>query len=785
MKTSDEEANERGDAGLTLLRMPTQDLDNVPEPCRNSIVGVPSRSRTARKYASDPEHAGERDSLSWDSPEYICNEEDGTLDLRVMRRGKALHDITCDWRTVKIDDGAKHTREAADQKGSVSFKAGQMWATVTVSIPNDEQWNVTAGLNVEIYNLSEFCYLGEIPVTTVAMLNDDTFPAQLPPEKLSLEGAWHQFAVVLAFCSHNHYLFRREVRLGFLYRTYPAIDFLVQRMLMVAVVNAVLEKRSQVYFIAYAIVYICNMMLAYAADRQFRFLRIGSKATRSLRTALVSTLIQLTPEEAERQTTGLTQRVVDDQVQRAVARTWTGVFDMYTDVARLVVMVAISFWLVSGVSAGLFVYFIPVVMVLCDAVIFLQNIVKQSALVRRAMEAADVHGEFQHEISNLRNLINAYRNGFEMSAKYRDKHALWDALNFEAAQHEARAQWMAKVVPGILAATLLYTAGVEVRDQPSQPVGEYVALLQTTIMFGGALSSIFSAAFRMSQGYASIAKIAELLNASTWRKEALVQSREEVERIEAYLASGGTFPAADHIYVHEVTYAYKHRHRVEGGDEGHSHRRVAVEAIPAISAVIEPEQIVAITSAGPAGKATILRLLARQFRPSSGFVKFPTWWRVRLVEMNPKLFDDTLMFNLRFGNCMSFSDAEIWELCKRLGMSSHIIGKGSLMVGEGGVKLASSDRVCVALARVLLSGVNLLLLVHTLDVLGYEKALKVFSVLEQWVDERGLLFLSTAHSEYTDRPNRMKMTCILSTKLPQLAKRANSRLMVKTDGAGS
>ena len=48
-----------------------------------------------------------------------------------------------------------------------------------------------------------------------------------------------------------------------------------------------------------------------------------------------------------------------------------------------------------------------------------------------------------------------------------------------------------------------------------------------------------------------------------------------------------------------------------------------------------------------------------------------------------------------------------------------------------------------------------------------------------------MLFLSTAHSEYTDRPNRMKMTCILSTKLPQLAKRANSRLMVKTDGAGS
>ena len=177
----------------------------------------------------------------------------------------------------------------------------------------------------------------------------------------------------------------------------------------------------------------------------------------------------------------------------------------------------------------------------------------------------------------------------------------------------------------------------------------------------------------------------------------------------------------------------------------------------------------------------MLRLLARSARPTTGFIQYPERWRVRFVDLSPMLFDDTLMANLRYGENFAHPAAEVWALCAKIGMSDDLLGRGDMPVGDGGIKLALSARIHVSIARTLLSGANLLLLSNALDALGPAAAMVVIDVLDEWVRDRGVMCLASAHrdpSSGAERPRacRKKNTVVLSTKLPAVLARAGSRI---------
>ena len=113
---------------------------------------------------------------------------------------------------------------------------------------------------------------------------------------------------------------------------------------------------------------------------------------------------------------------------------------------------------------------------------------------------------------------------------------------------------------------------------------------------------------------------------------------------------------------------------------------------------MEPGALVALSSNGPGGKATMLRLLARRLVPTKGFVYYPENWRIRFLD-EVELFDWSLLENLRFGNNFEHKDSEIWSLCENLGLSKQLIGNGNFQVGKSGTQLAMSDRVIVTVVR--------------------------------------------------------------------------------------
>ena len=113
---------------------------------------------------------------------------------------------------------------------------------------------------------------------------------------------------------------------------------------------------------------------------------------------------------------------------------------------------------------------------------------------------------------------------------------------------------------------------------------------------------------------------------------------------------------------------------------------------------MEPGSLVALSSITPSGKATMLKLLGRLLEPTKGFVHYPSHWRVRYLDQ-AELFNRTVMENLRFGNNFEHTEDEIWELCRELGLSAHLMRNGNLQVGRSGCNVAMSDRVVIALAR--------------------------------------------------------------------------------------
>ena len=181
--------------------------------------------------------------------------------------------------------------------------------------------------------------------------------------------------------------------------------------------------------------------------------------------------------------------------------------------------------------------------------------------------------------------------------------------------------------------------------------GELVALLRTTNKFASVLSAIFSLVFTAAQGYASVSltgrggdgsdkqgttvrrpgprltsnssspsplqrqvlKIAEMLNAETRRKALLRARKRRLKLVSAYVETRGI--PTDHIVMHQVEFS-------------HGPERLR---LPPLSLDIAPETLVALKSNMPVGKTTLLKLLARMYLPTEGFIVYPERWRVRYV----------------------------------------------------------------------------------------------------------------------------------------------------------
>ena len=398
-----------------------------------------------------------------------------------------------------------------------------------------------------------------------------------------------------------------------------------------------------------------------------------------------------------------------------------------------------------------------------------------------------------------------------VTKKFEEVHKAFNGKAFQAAMYTKRTQIMANTITAVIAAFIMVTVGGAVA-RGDMGVASFVVFMSTINGFGPTIGSVFGELFNIGKGFASIQKLGNLLNADTRRKQLLRGQKRRAGLLGKYKA--GLPPDQpfdpDALIMHQVTYLFKAQ---------------TESALPPLECNMDGCQVVALKGGGSVGKKVILRLIARHFIPSTGFILYPTRWRMRFMDANALFFGGdmnvlamaalqgdaelakakresmgTLEYNLKFGAQFKHPNHAVWDeeifaLLNLLNVSKDLIGgtvdewckgpnaKKYTLIGLNGEKLSLTNRALLTIARALLSSVDLILISNVLDILGPDQAIHVMGILKELTEKRGISVLKTENSS-TPLHLKKKKTVIFSTKLAQLDAMADNYMMLGGDDAG-
>ncbi|SDK94649.1 ATP-binding cassette, subfamily C, CydC [Modicisalibacter muralis] len=178
-------------------------------------------------------------------------------------------------------------------------------------------------------------------------------------------------------------------------------------------------------------------------------------------------------------------------------------------------------------------------------------------------------------------------------------------------------------------------------------------------------------------------------------------------------------------------------------------------ALDNVSLTLAPGERLALVGASGAGKSSVAQLLVRLIEPTTGKVSVggqdvrqlsPVALRGRIgyLTQQVELFHDSLATNLRLANPEA-SDAELWnalELVELEGWAQALPQGLETWVGESGRQLSGGQARRVALARVLLTDADLLILDEPFAGLDEATATSIAARLDGWFGERSVLYLA-------------------------------------------
>jgi len=444
----------------------------------------------------------------------------------------------------------------------------------------------------------------------------------------------------------------------------------------------------------------------------------------------------------------------------------------------------------------------PFVLIVTDAALFVKTFTKGARKNNEMMHADDEWGSFVAQASFLRQVITDFRKGYAITAMFKEVHQLFNVTAYKAATHQRNAQARANMFPTLIASFMLVFLGWKAMTGQIT-VGAYIAFMNTINAVGPTIDSIFMSFFTIGKGYTSIIHVADLLNSETRRKmlfDQQIKRRDLIEKFRDELKLN-KFPEwnPNEIVLKNVTFRFKHQ---------------ADNFIPPMTCRMEGGQIIALRGSGSVGKKIVLRLMARHMVPNTGFVYYPTRWRVRFLDSTPLFFGGdmsklamarlqgekayaearrsslgTLEFNLKFGAQFKHTDAAQWDteiygLLKLLGVTPELIGFSAeefsttnkfLSIGHNGEKLSQTNRALLTIARALLSSADLFLISNVLDTLGPEQGEHAMNVLKVLTQRRSLEVLATEHHSTPLHLKKLK-TVIFSTKLASLEAIADNRM---------
>ncbi len=295
-------------------------------------------------------------------------------------------------------------------------------------------------------------------------------------------------------------------------------------------------------------------------------------------------------------------------------------------------------------------------------------------------------------------------------------------------------------------------------------VGELFQFVLLTMVIGGAVASLGSFYPEMISAVGATERVRELLQ---------VPSEIPLER-----------PVAS-------TPASRFRGEVEFLDVRFSYpSRADVEVLKGLSFRVRPGEKIALVGQSGAGKSTVLQLLLRFYRPTSGEVWVDgqeassfdiTAYRsnIAIVPQEVLLFGGTIRENIAYGKpgateeeiVAAAKDANAWEF-----LSAFPEGLDTL-VGERGIKLSGGQRQRIAIARAILKDPAILLLDEATSSLDAESERLVQEALNRLMVGRTSIII--AHRLATIR----EVDCIYVIDQGHVAEMGtHEELSEKTDG---
>jgi len=164
-----------------------------------------------------------------------------------------------------------------------------------------------------------------------------------------------------------------------------------------------------------------------------------------------------------------------------------------------------------------------------------------------------------------------------------------------------------------------------------------------------------------------------------------------------------------------------------------------------ITLKIEAKQKVAIVGPSGSGKSTLANIIAGFYEPNNGVLEYngksykeidPRQIRenIYLILQHPKLFNDTMRFNLTLGR--EYNEQEIQRALKIAQISDLVeqLEHGlDTVIGKDGVKLSGGQRQRVAIARMVLENPRCVILDESTSALDVHTELHLFKDLKEFL----------------------------------------------------
>lgn len=169
---------------------------------------------------------------------------------------------------------------------------------------------------------------------------------------------------------------------------------------------------------------------------------------------------------------------------------------------------------------------------------------------------------------------------------------------------------------------------------------------------------------------------------------------------------------------------------------------------------IKANENIAIVGASGSGKTTLSNIISGFYPPTTGEILYngvsykdidPKVIReyCHMILQSPKLFNDTLLFNLTLGK--SIDDSLIQQAIKMAQLSEVVESmKDGLMtrVGRDGIRLSGGQRQRVAIARMILLNPKLVIMDESTSALDIHTESRLFKELEKFFKDRTLITIA-------------------------------------------